>query len=123
MQRPLDLAVGVSDARACSGVLVRFLKPGAVMGQVEFADDAGHAGFGGIARITAVALKGGAIHAIAGSTNTNPPSNSISEATSTREREKPCSWCLLGGRAGWDFHPGDRGINSGGELVYYTAES
>jgi hypothetical protein len=26
LQRPLDLAVGVSDARACSGVLVRFLK-------------------------------------------------------------------------------------------------
>ncbi|MCP9911731.1 hypothetical protein KBZ15_17750 [Cyanobium sp. BA20m-p-22] len=24
----MDLAVGVSDARACSGVLVRFLKPG-----------------------------------------------------------------------------------------------
>jgi hypothetical protein len=72
------------------------------MEQVEFAHYAGHAGFGGIARITVVGLKGGANHAIAGSTKTNPPSNSISEATSTGEREKPCSWCVvLGDGAVW----------------------
>ena len=65
------------------------------MGQVEFAHYAGHAGFGGIARITAFALNGGSNHAIAGSIDTRPPSSSICEATSTREREKPCSWCVV----------------------------
>ena len=60
-----------------------------VAGLVELALDPGHVRFRRILGIAALALKGGADHAIARSARIRPPSTNISEATSTRAREKP----------------------------------